>query len=448
MTEPYELSVREAVRLIDRKRLSPVELVDSLLDRIDTLDPSIRSWEVVDREGVRAAAEQATRGLTAELRGMPIGVKDIIDVAGLPTSCGYAPLRGEPVETDAAVVERLRDAGALILGKTVTTQFAYADPPVTRNPWNLAHTPGGSSSGSAAAVAARLVPAALGTQTGGSVLRPAAYCGVVGLKPTFGRVSRTGVAPLSWTLDHVGVLTRSVEDAGYLLPVIAGHDRRDPGSERWQARDFLNALESALRERPRPPRLGVLQSLIDRAGAEVGEHVRDVVQRLRTAGATAQDIDLPVPFEEIGAVHRVIMQAETAAIHFQAVAREPSDYGPKLRAAVETGNLIPAPAYLHARRLRAAIHDEFRRLIRGFDCFLMPTVSNVAPERTTTGDASFQAIWSLTGFPSLTLPTGLSPSGLPIGTQLIAPPFQESTLVLTGRWCATEAGTIGPPPLD
>lgn len=445
MSEPYELSVNEAARLIGRKRLSSEELVESLLGRIAAIEPKVRAWQLVDEKGVRAAAARATRSLDAELRGVPIGIKDIIDVAGLPTSAGFRPYEKDPVESDATVVARLREAGALILGKTVTTQFATADPPVTRNPWNLDRTPGGSSSGSAAAVAARMVPAALGSQTGGSVLRPASYCGIVGLKPTFGRISRAGVVPLSWSLDHVGVLARTVADAGLVLQATAGHDKADPGSARAQARDFLRALDRALTEKPSAPRLGLFRDLLEHAEPAVRDHVAGVADQIRAAGGQIHNLPLPDAFPNIIAAHRLIMQPELTAVHSQNLDRYPDDYALKIRTSIEVGRLLPAAAYAHALRLRRHYQDAFRLLFRGLDGFLMPTVANVAPDPSTTGDPRFQAIWSLTGFPSITLPTGLDPDGLPIGTQLIAHPFQESTLIAAARWVEAEIGLIGPP---
>ncbi|HEX2171466.1 MAG TPA: amidase [Dehalococcoidia bacterium] len=447
MSEPYELSVAEAARLIGRKRLSSEELVASLLVRIARLEPKVRAWQVVDESGIRDAAARATRALEAELRGVPFGIKDIIDVAGLPTSAGFKPLMDQPVEADATVVTRLREAGALILGKTVTTQFAHADPPVTRNPWNLERTPGGSSSGSAAAVAARMVPAALGSQTGGSVLRPASYCGLVGLKPTFGRISRAGVVPLAWSLDHVGIMARTVADVGIVLQVTAGFDKLDPGSANRQARDFLRAVERAIVDKPKAPRLGYFPDLLEQAEPAVRDHVAEVANRLRGAGAQIHHLPFPDSYANVLAAHRLIMQPEMTAVHRQNLAQHPEHYARRIRASVEVGQLLPAAAYVHALRLRRRYQDAFRLLLRGLDGFLMPTVTNVAPDPRTTGDPSFQSIWSLTGFPSITLPTGLSPEGLPIGTQLIAHPFQESALIEAGRWVETEIGFVGPPPI-
>ena len=233
----HDLTATEAADLILRGEISSLELVEALLARIERLEPALRSFVTVDAQGARAAAKAADAALqvgqgTGALRGVPFAAKDIYDAEGLPTTAGYAPLAKNVARADAFTVARMKAAGAVLIGKTVTTQFASGDPSPTRNPWRADRTPGGSSSGSGAAVAARLVPIALGTQTGGSILRPAAYNGVVGLKPTYGRVSRRGIVPLSWTLDHAGPIVRSVEDAALVLGVLAGQVRSIPARSR------------------------------------------------------------------------------------------------------------------------------------------------------------------------------------------------------------------------
>ncbi|MBI2885923.1 MAG: amidase [Chloroflexi bacterium] len=447
MPEPYELTLAQAAAAYARRALSPEELVPSLLQRSQKLDASIQAWETLDAEGAlaqaRASAERLRSGRARPLEGLPFGVKDIIYTAGLRTSAGFKPYEGLVPSYDAAVVARLKEAGAIILGKTVTTQFAVSDPARTCNPWRLERTPGGSSSGSAAAVAARMAPAALGTQTAGSVLRPAAYCGVVGFKPTFGRVSRYGVIPLSYSLDHVGVIVRSVEDAALALQALAGHDPRDPASSPRAAAGIPTPLSQV----GNPPRLGLVQDLLDRAQPEVREHVRGVSQRLAGGGAAVQEVHLPLPMELILAVHRTIMQAEAAAVHAGLLAAHADHYGPMLRAYLEVGHLIPSAAYLHAQRLRRRFRTLAGSLFEGVDVLLTPTVSNTAPDRSTTGDPSFQGVWTLLGYPTISLPSGLSADGLPFGVQLVAPPFAEGTLLTVARWCEAALGPMPAPPL-
>src|SRR5881397_162188 len=256
---PHELGVADAARAIRRKELSPVDLVDALLERIDKVDGRVQAWALVDgvaaRAAARRAADEAARGVfRGPLHGVPFGAKDIFYSAGLRTEGGSKVMAGFVPEYDATAVSRLKAAGAILLGKLHTTEFATSDPAPTRNPWNLACTPGGSSSGSAAAVAARMIPLSLGTQTIGSNVRPASYCGLVGLKPTFGRISTRGVMALSYTQDHVGLMARSVEDLALGLQVIAGYDRNDPSSSRAAVPDYLDAIT-----RRYAPRIGVLR---------------------------------------------------------------------------------------------------------------------------------------------------------------------------------------------
>src|SRR5438552_714503 len=257
----------ELARLVRQKQVSPVEIVQALLERIDAVDGTVQAWETLDREGALKYAREL-EGVTEDLpvKGVPVGVKDIVLAGGLRTTASFAAFAGFVPEHEAEAVMRLRRAGAIVLGKTVTTQFALADPPRTRNPWNLERTPGGSSSGSAAAVAARMVPLALGSQTKGSVLRPAAYCGAVGFKPSFGRVSRRNVFPLAWSFDTIGFICRSVEDVGLVLGTVAGHDPEDPSSSSEPVDEEI--LRSTLRM-TKGPRLGVVVDYFDRAEAGV-----------------------------------------------------------------------------------------------------------------------------------------------------------------------------------
>lgn len=447
MTKLFELSVTEAAAQIARRQLSPVALTTALLDRIDEVEPRLQAWETVDREGALAAAHQRERelsqtdGTIGPLHGVPVGVKDIFFTAGLRTTAGFPPYADFVPAEDAAAIAQLRKAGAIILGKTVTTQFAYADTPRTKNPWRPDRTPGGSSSGSGAAVAARMVPAALGSQTAGSVLRPAAYCGCVGLKPTFGRISRHGVFPLSWSLDHVGVLTRTVPDAALLFRSMAGFDPRDPDSASRPVPDPL--LPETLKNRS--PRLGLVLDFLERAQPEVRSHLSGVAQSLRDEGAAVVELRLPVELPLILAVHHVIMQVEAATVHAKSLATHSGSYGPRLRSYVEIGQLIPGTAYVHARRLRQHLRKKVEALLEGFDCLLLPTASNVAPDPETTGDRSFQAPWSLFGFPSISLPTGLGDERLPFAAQLVAAPFCEDSLLQAAAWCESVIGPLPSP---
>jgi aspartyl-tRNA(Asn)/glutamyl-tRNA(Gln) amidotransferase subunit A len=444
MAELYELGVAEIAAKVRGREVSAVEVVQALLARIAATEPRLQAWEAVDADRALAAAARcdvaAANGAGCSLNGVPIGLKAIYNVAGLPTTAGWAAAAPRPAAQDASTVACLRERGVIILGHTVSTPFAMSDPPRTRNPWDPARTPGGSSSGSAAAVAARQVPAALGTQTAGSILRPAAYCGVVGLKATYGRVSRQGIVPLSWSLDHPGPITRGVEDAALLLDAFADHDRGEPTTRSHAPGRYAAAIA-----KPTPPRLGLVRDVVDRAEPEVRAHTEAVVAQLEAAGAQVRELALPEPFELWLAVHQVIMLAEAAAAHADLHARRAAEYPPKLRANVEVGQLIPAGAYLRAQQWRRRLRRHAAGLFADVDCLVLPTASNVAPEPSTTGDTRFQALWSLVGLPALSLPSGLSTARLPFALQLVAAHWQEATLLGAGRWCERQLGPLPAP---
>ncbi len=444
MAELHELGLREVAEGVRRRKVSAIELVRALLARIEWTEPRVQAWERVDAERALTAAAECDaavgRGEAGPLCGVPIGVKAIYDVAGLPTTAGWTILPDTLAAADAESVARLRRAGAIILGKTVSTPFAMADPPPTRNPWDASRTPGGSSSGSAAAVAARQVPAALGTQTAGSILRPAGYCGVIGFKPTFGRISRRGIVPLAWSLDHPGPIVRSVEDAALLLTTMAGHDAADSGSRDRPLDDYVGAVA-----RPVPPRLGLVRELLDRAEPPVRAQIEAVTRQLAQAGTEVREARLPEAFELMLAVHQVIMQSEAGAIHADLHARHAERYPPRLRAVVEVGQVLPAGAYLRAQQWRRRIRRAAEQQLAGVDCLIMPTASNLPPEPSTTGDTRFQALWSTIGFPSLSLPCGLSAERLPYSLQLVAAPWGEATLLAAARWCEQQLGPLPAP---
>ncbi|HUX88079.1 MAG TPA: amidase [Chloroflexota bacterium] len=441
------LTVHQAVARQREGRIRATELVQASLDRIDAQDARLGAWVTLDRAGALAAAgerdRETQRGLLKPLHGVPIGVKDIYLTRRLPTAAGFPPLADYQPGLDAAVVERLEQAGAIILGKTVTTQFASVDPAKTTNPWDAERTPGGSSSGSAAAVATRMVPAAIGSQTVGSVLRPAAYCGVFGMKPTFGRISLRGVFPLSWSLDHAGFMARSVEDLGLLLSILAGHDPADPGSARVPVDDYLRASA-----RPAENiRLGILANWQAQAQPTAWEHFRAVTGQLREAGATLRDLEFPGGLPYAIAIQTAIMRVEVAASHADRFARQRDAYAPRLRGWIESGQLISGVDYVRAQQLRRQLRQQTLALFHDADCLIVPTASGPAPDRSTTGDASFQAPASLLGLPAVTIPTGLSADGLPLGLQIIAPPFAEAKLLSVARFVESVLPPIGAPPI-
>ncbi len=437
MSQPHELTAAQAARLIREGSMSPVDLMDSLLARIDRLEPRLKAWVYLDRQAARAEAEQKTKdllqgGRVGPLHGVPIGVKDIYYTAGIPTTACSKVYADFVPDLDATSVALLKDAGAVILGKTVTTEFACLDPSPTLNPWNPAHTPGGSSSGSAVAVAANMSPAALGSQTVGSVLRPASYNGVVGLKPTFGRVSRRGVIPVSWSLDTVGWMTRTVEDAALLLQVMAGSDPQDPAASRREPDDYLAVLGS-----PAPPRIGLLTGFFhDNADPETQRHMSNVVDRLSQAGAAIDELPPPDGIEDSMRDQRTIMAVEAAAFHEPMYRRQAQGYQPLLREMLRRGLETDGVKYSRALESRTRFIAAADVLADKADVLLTPTTPTPAlADLTNTGNPLFQGPWTYCGLPAITIPSGLAASGLPLGIQLVSARFQEPRLLAAARWC-------------
>ena len=436
--QPFTLGLNEASARIREKSLSPVELTESCLRRIEQLEPLLQAWALIDREGALRNAqkleqEQREGRFRGPLHGVPIGIKDIFHTAGLPTRAGAPRLFDFTPDFDAAAVERLRRAGAIILGKTTTAEFAAFDSPATRNPWNLEHTPGGSSSGSAAAVAARMCAAAIGSQTGGSTIRPASYCGIVGLKATFGRISCYGAIELAHSMDHVGIFARSVADAALMLQALAGHDPRDPRSSQQPVPDFIQAVENA----DQPPRIGVLRGAFsDSASEEVRQHVRQVAQRAAKAGARIEELDPPASFEQVGEAFLTMLSAEAAAFHQQRFEKHANKYGPKLRGIIERGLAVSAVQYIRACEDQRRFRIDAMTLLDGVDVLLTPSSPTPAPKGLgSTGDYIFNAPWSFSGMPVIGLPSGIAGDGLPLAIQLVGSLFAEDRLLSVARWC-------------
>lgn len=409
--------------------------VEASLRAIEDTDDSIHAWVVVDADGARRQADlvQQRRDAGAELplAGRTVGVKDIIDVAGSPTGAGFAPFSGRIATSDAPAVTALRDAGAIIIGKTVTTQFAAGDPPVTLNPWNLLRTPGGSSSGSAAAVAARQVDLALGTQTAGSVLRPAALCGIVGFKPSFGWISMDGVLPYAYSLDTLGIHARSVPDLALVYDVLA-----------------RPALPRAGGCVPTPaPRIGVWADALAQADEPMREATIDAIRALGAAGAAIFDATCPVSFKNLMAIHGVIMRAEAAAAHQALFQTHPDDYAPRLRSVIETAWAMPADAYPRALLVREHIREEISHWWSSFDLIAIPTSQGPATETVITGNPELQAVATLLGYPSITIPMGLDHDGLPLGIQLIGTHRgADVALLRAARWVEALMPRMPAPP--
>jgi Asp-tRNA(Asn)/Glu-tRNA(Gln) amidotransferase A subunit family amidase len=422
-------------------RTSCVEVTRACLATIDERDAETRAWACLDRDGALVQAEEldldlAQRHWHGFLHGIPIGIKDIIDVAGVPTRAG-APFTDErPARSDATLVARLRAAGAVVLGKTVSTQFACFDPAETRNPWNFDRTPGGSSSGSAAALASGMCLGAIGTQTGGSITRPAAYCGVAGCKPTFRHVSSFGVWPLAYSLDHPGPMARTVSDLAIMLDIMAGYDRRDPRSAREPPPTVLAALEE---DTLYPPLLGRLRGPFEeRADPVVREAFEGILELFRRRGARIVEVRLPTQFEALYDCHRMIMAVEAAAIHEERFAGHHDEYAPTVRQLIVEGLSTPATHYVRCRHHQAELRREMRLLMDDVEILVSPAAPAPAPDRSTTGDPVFNAPWSYVGFPTVSFPMGLSPEGLPLGIQFAGREFGEAALFRAAAWCERE----------
>lgn len=434
---PCDMAIKEAAMLISGKKLSVTDLVKSCLSRIDANEERIKAWAFLDREGaLRRAAEldfELKAGkIRGPLHGIPIGIKDIIYTAGMRTEAGSKSRAGFVPEYDSTAVARLEEAGAIIMGKTHTTEFAFNDLTYTRNPWNTEHTPGGSSSGSGAAVAAGMCFAALGTQTGGSTLRPAAYNGIVGFKAEHGRISTHGVIPLSWNMDHVGILARSVTDVGLVLQVLAGYDPIDPYSLNEPVPDFFDFFGVV-----GPPRLGLPRSyFFANADEEMRNHTGEVAEKLSKAGAVVEEVELPPSIASISDFHRVILKVDAVAYHKEMFTARKNLYGPGIRGLIEEGLATSAIDYSQALKARREVRTDLEQLLSTYDALLTPGAPGEAPiGLSSTGSSVMQRPWSTTGLPSICIPSGLSKNMLPLAVQLGSGPLSEARLLSIAHWC-------------
>jgi aspartyl-tRNA(Asn)/glutamyl-tRNA(Gln) amidotransferase subunit A len=445
MTEPHLLSAAEAGHAIAARTLSPVELLSALLARIARLDPKLNAFIRLDADAAMAAAKAAEQDIAAGrrrglLHGIPVGIKDIIDVASLPTTCHSRILLDNVAAADAAVVAKLRAAGAIIIGKLSTHEFAIGGPsrdlpfPPARNPWNPAHHPGGSSSGSGAGVAAGLFPLALGTDTGGSVRNPASACGIVGLKPTYGRVSRRGVFPLAFTLDHVGPLARTVTDAALLLHAIEGHDAADPASAVFPPLADIERGIAGLR-------IGFVRHFHDKdvpGDPQVIAALEDAADVMKAQGARIHDITLPA-LTEFAAVNRVILGAEAWSIHAKWLRERPGDYGQLARQRLMAGAFMSAGDYVNAQRRRAQMIEAVDTAFHDADILLCASSMDPASriddmaETLRTYPRQARTPFNVTGHPALAMMSGLSKDGLPLSVQFVGRTGADATVLRAAR---------------
>jgi Asp-tRNA(Asn)/Glu-tRNA(Gln) amidotransferase A subunit family amidase len=431
------LTATEAAALLRDGRMSSRELTEACLDRIGKLEATIGAWTFLDRDHALAqadAADDAHRHGRAHgpLHGIPVGVKDIFDTRDMPTEDGTPLHAGRAPRRDAAAVSRLRQAGAVVMGKTVTTELALYSPGKTANPRDPARTPGGSSSGSAAAVAAAMVPLALGSQTNGSVIRPASFCGVYGFKPSFGLVPRSGVLRLSRVLDHVGVFARSVADLALVAECLAGFDEDDPDT-RAVARPALVA--TAASEPPLPPRLAFVPSPVwGEAEAETRAAFEELVEAL---GERVERLDLPGAFANALDWHRTILEADVAVSLAEEYERGADHLSLRLREIIERGRRHLAFDYQRAVNAIPVLNRALDEAFSQYDALLTPAAPGVAPLGLgATGSPAFCSLWTLCGVPAVSLPLLQSEAGLPIGVQLVGARGDDARLLRTARWLA------------
>ena len=433
------LSATQLAQRIHEGLISSEQVVQACLERIEAVEPTVQAWQYLDAK--HALAQARARDMdrmqgrpVGPLHGVPVGIKDIIDTGDMPTEDGTVLHAGRNPDKDATVVAMLRAAGAVIMGKTVTTECANRTPGKTRNPHNTEHTPGGSSSGSAAAVAAGMVPLAIGTQTGGSMIRPAAFCGVYGFKPTHGLIPRQGIMKLSRTLDQVGVFARTLEDVALLAEQLTGHDERDPDT---RPRARIAFVQTAAMEPPLEPRVAFVKTP---HWESAQQDTRAALEELAaTLGAQCEEYTLPDSLREAWEWHGTIMQAEMALNLDLEWEKGRERLSEPLRALLERGRATPALDYQKAMARVARLNQGFEELFQNYDAVLTPSAPGTAPGLETTGDPVFCALWTLCGMPAINLPLASGANGLPLGVQLVGQRGADARLLRTARWLVSRA---------
>ncbi len=437
MSEHWRLSLNDGLRKMEEGALTATEWVRSLLSRIDACEDKVKAWVQVDREGALEAAKAVDDARSdgeelGPLAGAPYAAKDIFGIRGLKLEAGTEIFKGQTAADDAVCVARLRSAGAIALGKAVTTPFAQGDPSIARNPWNIERSPGGSSSGSAAAVGAGMVPAAFGSQTTGSTLRPAAYCGVPGLKPTYGRIPRTGVIEVSWNFDHPGIIARTVEDIAKILEVAAGPDGMDHSA--------VQSPPPAANQTPRKPeKIAYLKHLLALASEEVVEWTERAIARIESKGVAVHEVELPLSMDEINAAHFIVRCVDFASCHEDLYAAHKDDLSPFVRRSFTIGYMTPSVHYVKAMRVRASFTRKMDDLMERYDLFVLPSFdAGPPPWEESTGGPTFLQPLTFSGQPAITLPLGRGDMNLPLGIQFGAMRCGEEKLLAMARWFEDE----------
>jgi Asp-tRNA(Asn)/Glu-tRNA(Gln) amidotransferase A subunit family amidase len=435
LTDLHWATATQGAKLVREGTVTARQLVEACLARISEVDPRVEAWTFLDPAHALAQAQEADEFRLSgqpvgELHGVPVGIKDIIDTADMPTENGSVLHAGRTPSRDAAVIARLREAGAIIMGKTVTTEFATRFPGKTRNPHDPGHTPGGSSSGSAAAVAAGMVPLALGSQTTGSTIRPGSFCGVYALKPTHGLISRRGMFQLSRSMDHVGLFARAIEDLALLMEVLVGHDEADADTHP-RARVPYRAI--AAEEPPLPPMFAFVKTpRWHQVDPDAKDAFAELVARL---GDRVEEVEL-VQADEAYAWHETISGPEVAWNLRREWAHGRDRLSHHLQARIERGRGVPAHEYLAARAQAPALSASLTELFeQRYDAILTPSAAGTAPKGLeSTGDPAFCTIWTLCGMPALNVPLMQGANGLPLGVQLVGPRHGDARLLRTARW--------------
>ncbi len=444
-TDLHYLTIHEAGSLLRQGQISPVELTRAFLDRIEQLDGTLQAYITLLPDRAMAAARTAEAEMLrgdyrGPLHGIPIALKDLYDTKGIRTTARSRVMADRVPTEDATTTARLEDVGAILLGKLAMHEFALGGPdptngfPLARNPWNLDYIPGGSSSGSGTGIAAGLCMGSLGSCTGGSIRGPASYCSIVGLQATYGRVSRYGVVPLSWSLDHCGPMTWTVEDSAHMLQVIAGYDPKDPTSSQAPVPDYAAALKADVQGLS----IGVPRHFffaddprIDRDTLACVDQALSVFESL---GAHVQEVNIPA-LQYSGAAQPVIMLSEAFAYHDQNLRRQPEAFGEMVRSRFRTGGLFSSSDYVQAQRVRNVLKRQCTEVLTQVDVLVSPTMSSPAPvfaamdAMTTSRRPSFTGPYNLTGMPAISVPCGFTSTGLPVGLQIAGKPFDEPTVI-------------------
>jgi Asp-tRNA(Asn)/Glu-tRNA(Gln) amidotransferase A subunit family amidase len=434
--ELADLAAAQLVRMIENGEISSLELVEACIVRIDDREEDVGAWAHLDHDFAREQAERcnalhASGKLGSPLHGIPVGIKDIFDTDDFPTEYGTVIAAGHRPRKDCTAVSLLKAAGAVIMGKTVTTEFAVYAPGKTRNPHDLKRSPGGSSSGSAAAVAAGMVPLAIGSQTNGSVIRPASFCGIIGFKPTHGAISRHGMLTQSPPLDHVGVFARSIEDLAMIADCLTGYDDRDSAMTAMAARNFAALATS---EPPVAPKFAFVKSPFwDRADKDTREGFAELVEEL---GESCEEVDLPPHFADGEKWHRTLLGADLAKNLASYYERSKDQLSDNLCAFIKEGQRVLAVDYNAAMDWQEVLNASLDDIFEEYDAILTPSTIGQAPPIETTGDPIFCTLWTLCGTPAVTLPLLQGADGLPIGVQLVGQRGDDARLLRTANWLA------------